>query len=202
MRNLSLFLIALSFIQDVSANFSNSMSALIDNGQIKVQPGELVVRRNISGASSTFKLLKASDDKIDGVSDFTGDKLPQNEGFIISKVAVGITVAAASTPGLEATSNYQDAFTGIIRNSTLSIKQKGRRVLILPFAIFDFSKSNATSSKDLYFELGSLAYIVDTTPIDLELIVPQGQSVPATTTATTYMEVRLNGFNVDRKTEQ
>ncbi len=196
MNNLPLFPTVLGFVRDVSNRFSTSLQELINGGEITLRTGEIVLRRNVSGASSIQDLLKASDNQEDGVSDFDGNRLPQNRGFVFWKISLGYQTHADAD--MEAKLLYDRKAIAELANATLRIHQKDRRVLHIPVRAI-INTDTGQNVADQYTELPAFSFLVDEQPLSVQLVFPDGVSMPTATTANQYIELRMFGFDVERK---
>lgn len=202
MKNRSKILAALSFLVAVSSAFSNELATLIrpsDGSEIKARLTRhtVYVRKEATGASSTWSIINENTKKVDGVSSISETKLPKNQAVIFDKVAIGF--GEGNAVGQEGEIDYSSTKApAVLRNAVLVITQNGREVLELPVA--DMTKViSPTNQSDYYHDLEGFHYLVDDQPMEWVLRFPNGKTLSAAAGVFNYLEVRLQGFKTSRK---
>lgn len=203
MKNRDKILSALGFLVAVSTAFSSELANLIrpiDGSEIKARLTRhtVYVRKNATGASSSWNVIDENTKKVDGVSSISETKLPKNQAVVFDKIAVGF--AEGDAAGKEGALDYSAATVpAILRNANVVITQNGREVLDLPIADLVKGETTATAG-DNYHDLEGYHYLVDDQPMEMILRFPNGQTLaPSAVGKFNYIEIRLQGFKTSRK---
>ena len=199
MRNKELFTLAVAFLMQMAqaTKFSTSLNEYVVNGEATLDPHTLLVRKNISGASSNYDFIDAQTEKVAGISTLQGTTLPKGQALIAHGISISYAVGAlADGPGAQ---DYTAAVPAIVRNAHLLIKQNGREVINEP--VSNFLKGEATAnSMDYYFDTPSFRYLVDDESIEIKLVFPTGTNLAAATAADNhFLELRILGQKTNRK---
>lgn len=181
--------------QIITANrrkFSSAVNKLLDDQKLALVPHTILIRKDISNAANAVDLIDANTKLTPGVSTLDGDKLHAGVGF----VGLGVAIAAVEgdeTDG-EGGQDYSGTTPTLVRNSTFSLKQNGREILIDPVA--NLVKGEATASaKDYVGDPNSMFYIIDNESFEAQLIVPYQKAItPSAAGKAVYLEMRIIGF--------
>lgn len=197
--NKQLFLLASAFLATiaVAGKFSAELNRNVQDKAVTLDPHTILIRKDITGASSNYALIDERTEKIDGISTINGTRLAKNQAVVVHAIAIGYK------EGLVADGIAKQAFDGdapaLLRNATLLITQNGREVINEPIA--NFLKGEATTAPGDYFlELPSFRYLVDDETIDMRLVFPNGGgAMTAAADNANYFELRLLGQKTSRK---
>lgn len=191
-------LAALAFLFVIGNALSNELSQLVNRKDARLTRHTVFVRKEVTNAGGTHKIIDENTKKVDGISSISETKLPKNQAVIFDKIAIGFAEDAAQ--GKEGALDYTSSKApAVARNAQLVITQNGREVVNLPLA--DLVKTISPGSPaDYYHDLEGFNYLVDDQPMEWNLVLPNGQVLaPGTAGQFVYMEVRLQGFKTIRK---
>ena len=192
-------LTAYNFMQVKKDSFSTGLAELIGKDQVRLTPHVAYIRKDASGASSSYDLIDANTTQLSGISTIKGNTLSANQAIIFDRIAIGFAEGDANgKPG------EQDYSTGdvpaILRNADLVIEQNNREVINLPVSELIKGEMPATSL-DHYYDLKGYAFLADNTEMTWKLKFPSGSTFTAADTKANFIEVRLQGFKTSRKVD-
>ncbi len=191
-------LTVISFLGAVATMLSNELSQLVEGKKVRVTHHTAFVRKEVTNAGGTFKIIDEETKKVDGVSSISETKLPKNHAVVFDRIAIGFAEDAAQ--GKEGALDYTSSKApAIARNAQLVITQNGREVVSIPLS--EVTKTISPGNPgDYYHDLEGLNLLVDDQPMEWNLVLPSGQVLaPAAAGQFVYMEVRLQGFKTIRK---
>lgn len=197
-ENRSKISLAFLFLVSIASAFSAELDGLISRKDIGLKPHTVYVRKNATDASSKFSVITENTTKTNGVSTISKTSLPKNEGVVFDRIAVGF--AEHANAGMEGQVDYSSTkLPAVLRNANLVISQNNREVVNVPIA--DLGKvTSPTSQEDYYHDLESFQYLADDSPMQWEIVFPDGTSLaPGTVGYSTYVEIRIKGFKTSRK---
>jgi len=198
MNNRTKILAALEFLILIAVALSSELKALISGNEIRLSRHTSFVRKDATGAASTWNLIDENTKSIAGVSSVSERRFPKNQALIFDKVAVGF--AEGDADGKEGALDYTSAKApAILRNASLVLTQNGREVLDIPIA--DLTKTISPGSpEDYYHDLESFSYFADDQAMEWQIKFPNGESfAPSAAGKFNYVEVRLQGYKTSRK---
>lgn len=195
MKNTIDFTIAHSFIKEMSlteGNFSNSLTKAINENNFLLKPSEIVLKKNVTAASSEFRLLNVDELRSPGINDFEKSELPTNQAFVVTKIAAGYQTDGATDK--EGALVYDRKMIGELANARLEINQRGQQLLGMGLKAFA-NVNTGSNVEDQYTKLSGLVLFSDGKELKKILNFPKNVSVPATGGTTEhYLELRYNGF--------
>lgn len=181
---IQLYMFFLSVFAELAGNggssglFSDELNSKIAEQKVRLEPHELIIRKDITGAASDYPLLERSTDYVKGVITLQNQSFPSNEAFIAERARIGYTNAAAdANPG---SLSYDGTIPAALRNATLIGMQDGREVLNIAVSTL-VAKGTATGPTEYWAEFSSPRVFVDQKKIELKLQMPQDVALSAKT---------------------
>lgn len=151
--------------------------------------------KNITGAAGNFPILRQSEKFLDGVRNIDSAELPKGEGLCLKGLQLrgAFDVVTATT---ESDAVYKSVATGApgdLLNATLRIRVGSD--VIVEEKVEDLLAEVATEGLggQIYFPLKNWKYIPGGRTIDAQLIVPEGETVEATSTNKHFIKVKFVG---------
>ncbi len=191
MRNLEPILTSWNFLNDVSPTLSSELQQLVQNQSVRLIDHTIVVRKNITGASSTFPVINATTKSIEGISTIDGAQLTKNQAVVFDQIALGYGLGDENQEGAV---KYRNTDIAALRNASFVIKQNNREVLNLPVADLLRPTGNGLNASDQYYSLKGYAFLVDDEEMEWDIKFPAGVAMPAPTTGKFhYLEVFIKG---------
>lgn len=199
-------LMVMAFLMGISGRLSASLNSLIQHkdlatGQvdpeITLNPVDLYIKKDITGASNIVNLIDANTLKQKGVVSFDSNgRLYQNRAVIFDKIFVGYQTNAAAN--MEGQLVYNAVPTGALYNADLIIRQDGREVVRKNVSSL-INLGQPLSLEEYYADLGNLRYLKDNEEVEIDLEFANGASMPLAATAYQYIFVKISGFETQRK---
>lgn len=156
----------------------------------------------ISTAGGVYPLLRTTNDKVVGVSDFDSNKLEAGVNAAIEriKVAYGKDATVNNTEIKDiAFSSLASAFPEVLKRAKLIIKQDNKTLLKLPVERFTHgAASQKTQGEEDSLELGTPLVLIEQKPVDIELEFG-ADSAMVQGADDHYLQVRLMGTETAAK---
>lgn len=198
MNNVVGHLTAVNFLLSVVGLLSSSLRTAIEGNNFFLDPTDLYIKKQISAASGTVKLLDANTKKLDGVCSFDSDgKMDQNRAAIWNRIVVryGLGNDGASPGGID----YNTTIPKELANADLVITQKGRQVLRKSVRSL-YAKANETEAGADHINLSSLRLFVDDEDVEINLAFPAGVSTAAAGAGTTpFIYVSIDALTTRKR---
>nr|WP_321453583.1 hypothetical protein [uncultured Carboxylicivirga sp.] len=157
---------------------------------------------DITTAGGVYDLLRTTNDKVVGTSDFDSNKLETGVNVAVEKIKVGYGKAAVAdnTPIKDIIfSSLAGAFPEPLKRAKLIIKQDNKTLLKLPVERFTHgAASTKTQGEEDALELGVPLILIEQKPIDIQIEFGQGADIVAGTDKH-YLQVRLMGTETAAK---
>lgn len=189
---------AVAFLKTVILFLSASLQAAITNGDYFLDPTDLYVKKDISGAGGITRILDVNSKQLDGVCSFDSDgKMDQNRAAIWNRIVVRYGLGDANAdPG---TIDYNTAIPKELANADLVITQKGRVVLRKSVRSL-FAKANENETGADHLNLASLRLFVDDENVEINLHFPAGVNMPAAGVgATGFIYVSIDALTTRKR---
>jgi hypothetical protein len=127
----------------------------------------------ISTAGGVYDLLRTTNDKVVGVSDFDSNKLEAGVNAAIEriKIAYGKDATINNTPVSEIVfSSLASAMPEVLKRAKLILKQDNKTLLRLPLETFTHgAASTKTQGEEDAKELGVIPVLIEQKPIEIQL---------------------------------
>lgn len=198
-RNTQDFLIANNFLDDILPYLSKDVQKLNQDQNLTLKPFTFYIRKNITGAAGTYKLIEDASDYKEGVINLNNRKFDAGNAMLFHKMA--IRYGNGATGDSPASLKYDKAFPGVLRNSDIIADQNGREVLRKPLADF-IVEGTPTSPNEVVVDLGAFRYLKDNLNFRYSLEVPSGLMLEEGATAATsnhFIEILSIGHQTDSK---
>ena len=190
------YLSALAHIEATSNKLSNALGNAVSGKQIRLLKHTAYVRKNATGASSTYNFIDENTKKLDGISTMNGNSLPQNMAVVADAIAIGIAQHADANK--EGAVVYTQDVPAALRNANLVIKQNGREILDLPVADL-IAGEMPTKQEDYYHDLETFILLADEEAMTWQFVFPSGVVLePSTGAENVYVEIRIKGYKTLR----
>lgn len=132
----------------------------------------LYLTKNMKGTGGLEKLIDANTKKIDGVTNFDGNKLDKGRNYMIDSVRVRVDVAAATLD----LATWKGTPTAAIKNAVLKVTQ-GEELFAIPLTDL-FNDATSTSNYDDFRVISHLPTIYGDKEYKIDLQYADGTSVP------------------------
>ena len=168
---------------------SSSLREAINSGRVRLLPTTVRIRKEVGAASGEIDLLDPNQDKLVGISDFAGQKLPDGEAFIELSKSVRFSDAADPEKG-----TYKTTTPTLAHGAEVTTISNGK--LITRNSIRDFeTEANTVAIGDDVLEYDIPRFYGDGKSFEVKLKFPVGVSLPdAASGAGNCFEVALYGF--------
>jgi len=196
---------AIEFLQSAKniSRLAGETKEKIKSGAMKLVPGRLYVRKDLTNASGTQDLVISGETKDQGLRNFDNAKLPSDNPFIIAAIKVaGIETAEANPANVvDYTSVRKNLPAGLV-NSKLEIFQDGGKILELE--VVEATTNSVTASvvgSDDVRQLEQMALLVDNREFEWKITTPKGVAIsPANGANKLHVEVMLLGWEIRKDT--
>lgn len=147
---------------------------------------------NAKGKSNSIQLVDANTKRIEGITNFDGNKLDPGRYIVIDGVRALAETAASTTVG---TANWDSAPQVALKNSELVITQNEEIFRIPANEIFNLHRSNAVNNADDFREISHMPIIKPDAVYKIEWVFPNEGGVPGTVdTSLVRLEFRAHEF--------
>ena len=171
---------------------SSSLRDAINSNRVRLLPAAVRIRKEVGSASGEIDLLDPNQDKLVGISDFAGQKLPDGEAFIATGASVRYADAAS-----EAEATYKTAAPANAHGAEVTTISNGK--VITKNSVRDFETEAATVAiGDDILDFDIPRFYSDGKSFEVKLKFPVGVSLPAGTNGNCF-EVALYGFTTQYK---
>lgn len=163
---------ALDTLRANSDRVPSNLTEAFQDGKVKVLSNVVILRKEVS-VGGKQSLVDSDTKKVDGVSDFDGNKLVDYRALIVNAMKIGYSAHADA--GKEAELDYKTVLPIALRNSRLKITQGG--------IIFDYPLSalgnphTGTNLKDDIVILPQSFVFVPNQSFEIELAYPKGAAI-------------------------
>lgn len=155
----------------------------------------------ISTAGGVYDLLRTTNDKIVGISDFDSNKLEAGVNAAIEKIKLGYGKVATADNSIETVSfsSLGSGFPESLKRAKFIIKQDNKTLLKIPVERFtQGASSTKTQGVEDTYELGTPIVLIEQKPVDIQLEF--GADSAMTQGADDhYLQVRLMGTETAAK---
>ncbi len=171
-------------------------------GKVRFMDSDINHIAEISTAGGVYDLLRTTNDKVIGVSDFDSNKLEAGVNASIGriKIAYGTALTADATEVKDISfSSLASAFPEVLKRAKLIIKQDNKTLLKLPVERFTVGavSSHAQGVEDT-LELGTPVTLIEQKPVDIQLeFGPDAAMVQGLNDH--YIQVRMMGTETAAK---
>ena len=152
------------------ANFAEKTNLQVKNGYT-LQDKNFYLNVDLKGKGGAIQLVDANTKKIDGITNFDGNRLNGGRHIIID----GIRYQAENTATTLGAATWDGTATPAVKNSVLKISQ-GKEILFVPVSDL-LVKDTATSNSDDFREISHLPIIAPDVDYKIEWQFPDGVSV-------------------------
>lgn len=200
-KNVGGHLIVWSFLISVllpMGAMSNSLKIELEKSSdnITLQPYELFVRKDLSGAGGIWEVVNSTTKKEQAICNISEGQLDTNEIFIFNEIALFYGKDAQGKVG---SVKYNQAAPAELENAEFEIIQGGRKILNIPVRSIH-NANTGRNVQDDFTILSSLCYIKDNESFSMQLKFPNGVALPAGENSNFhYGEIRLRGHRTTRK---
>lgn len=177
--------------QDV---ISSSLKKGIEDNGIVIVPFEHFVRKDMSSAAGISRIVDNETEIRQGICTIDKGKLPSNEAFIATAVAIsyGKGEKAGET-------EFLTKAPAALRNAELEITQGGRNVLSIPVASLT-NPHTGNKVEDDFHVLSGFVYLGDDRDFNVSIKFPVGSSMPEVDADNKhYVELRLRGYKTAKR---
>ena len=195
-------LTAVNFLTSVLVLLSSSLQGAINSNSFSLEPTDLYIKKQISGASGIYQILDANTKQLDGVCSFDSDgRMETNRAAVFNRLVVryGLGNDGDSPGGID----YVTAIPKELANAELEILQDGDQVLrksIKSLFAGDGDKDSFNKNGDDHCELASIRLLRDEKDIKINLRFPAGVAMPAAGAGTTpFIYVSLDALVTKKK---
>jgi len=161
------------FLIDQAKRFTKQMQADFHSGKVRFVDSDIAHTAEISEAGGIYDLLRTTNDKQVGVSDFDSNKLEAGVNAAIGRVKLGFAKALASTNPKAEDMNYSSelsAFPAELLRSKFIMKQDNKTLCRLPVERFTVgAKSQKSQGEEDVLHLGSPMILIEGKPINIQL---------------------------------
>ena len=182
--------------------FTKQTLAELRSGKLRFMDSDIMHTANISGAGGIFDLLRTTNDKQVGISDFDSNKLDAGVNAAIGKIKVGYGKAPSADKKTAAEISYSsklaDFPTELLR-AKLIIKQDNKVVGRYPIERFtQQAASRRVQGEEDALVLGTPIVLVEQKPIDIQLEFNPSKGI-VTGTDDHFIQVRFMGTETSSK---
>ncbi|WP_417885333.1 hypothetical protein [Zunongwangia sp.] len=189
------YLSALAHLQDSKNKLSNALQSAVENHEIRLLKHTAYVRKDATGASSTYPFIDENTKKLGGISTMNGNALPQNMAVVADAIAIAIGEGAA---GEEGKVTYSTAIPAALRNANFVLKQNGREILDIPVSDL-IPAEMPTKQEDLFHDLEAFILLADEATMSWDFVFPNGAVLePSVEGKKVFVEVRIKGYKTLR----
>lgn len=175
--------------QDTQNAFANGDANIVDSVYFK--------RAEITGKSSLVDLLLNGDDRKDGITNISKQKINQGENLAVERIGVMVAsiVADTKTAGTAEYTDVKTATDGALKNAELELLIKQKKVVRVPLS--HFNEEIKAGSQAIWFTLDAPKLVTDQDEIQFRLYVPEGANIDATSSKKSFIEVSIAGSTLN-----
>lgn len=184
------------FLLAKKAEFTKQMQADLEAKRVRFIDSDIAHIANISEAGGIYDLLRTTNDKTVGVSDFDSNKLETGVNVAVGRVKVAYGKDASANNTKAHKINYSSdiaAFPPELLRAKLIISQDGKTMMRLPVERFLVSdKSSKTQGEEDVLHLGTPFILIEQKPVNIQLEFNPESGITAGTDDH-FLQVRLMG---------
>lgn len=171
--------------QDTQNAYAEGMAQFIDSVYFK--------RAEITGKSSLVDLLLNGDDRKDGYTNISKQKINQGENLAIERIGVQVAsiVADTYTAGTAVYTDVKSSTDGALKNAEIELFIKQKKVVRIPLS--HFNEQIKAGSEAIWFTLDAPKLVTDQDELQIRLYVPEGANIDSTASKKSFIEVSLAG---------
>lgn len=190
------------FLLAKKAMFTKQMQADLAAGRIRFVDSDITHSAEISDAGGIYDLLRTTNDKQVGISDFDSNKLEAGVNAAIGRIKIGYGKAATADSKTAADIAYSSdasVFPVELLRAKLIIKQDNKTLLRLPVERFTVAaKSTKVQGEEDVLHLGTPIVLIEQKPISIQLEFNPNAGITAGTDDH-FLQVRLMGTETSSK---
>ncbi len=190
------------FLKGKQDLFPKQTLAELKAGKVRFIDSDITHTAEISEAGGIYDLLRTTNDKEVGKSDFDSNKLEQGVNVAVGRIKIGYGKDATvnnTTADKIAYSSDVSVFPVELLRAKLIIKQDGKTLMKLPVERFTVSdKSAKTQGEEDVLHLGTPVILIEQKPIDIQLEFNPGAGITAGADDH-FIQVRLIGTETATK---
>lgn len=184
------------FLKAKSSAFPKQTQADFAANKVRFADSDINHTADVSEAGGIFDLLRSTNDKEVGISDFDGNKLEAGTNAAIDKIRFAYG-KAAKTSNPKATdvaySTLRNSFPKALLSAKLIIKQDGKTLLKLPVERFtQGASSQKVQGEEDALNLGTPIVLIEQKQIDIQLEFGPNSNMDAEDNVH-FCQVRLMG---------
>lgn len=161
------------FLLAKKAEFTKQMQADLAAGKVRFTDSDITHTAEISEAGGIYDLLRTTNDKTVGISDFDSNKLEAGVNVAVGRIKVAYGKDASVNATAAHKINYSSdvsVFPPELLRSKLIIKQDNKTLLRLPVERFCVSdKSAKVQGEEDVLHLGTPFILVEQKPVNIQL---------------------------------
>ncbi|WP_053405034.1 hypothetical protein [Persicobacter sp. CCB-QB2] len=163
---------------------------------IRITDADVVHASDISNAGSVHPLLRSTNQKVVGVSDFNENTLDVGQNVAVDKIKLGYIMKAKDYVGSPASVKYSSdyaSFPAELLNSKFLIKQDGKTLLSLPVERFTHAaKSTKVQGEEDTYHLDTPILLIEKKIIEMVIEFNPDQAMDESV-GRHFFQVRLMG---------
>lgn len=174
-------------------NMSQDSQAAYESGAAQFIDGVYFKRAEITGKSSLVDLLLNGDDRKDGFTNISKQRINQGENIAVERIGVKVAsiVADTFTAGTAVYTDVKTSTDGALKNAEIELLIKQKKVVRIP--LDHFNEQIKAGSEAYWFTLDAPKLVTDQDELQLRLYVPEDANIDATSSKKTFIEVSLAG---------
>ncbi len=184
------------FLLDKKNMFPKQTLADLEAGRIRFIDSDTTHCAEVSEAGGIYDLLRTTNDKTVGISDFDSNKLEAGVNVAVDriKLSYGKDAAANNTPANKISfSSKASVFPVDLLRAKLIIKQDNKTLLRLPVERFTHAADSAlTQGEEDVLHLGSPLLLIEQKPVSIQLEFNPDAGITAGTDDH-FVQIRLIG---------
>jgi hypothetical protein len=190
------------FLLAKKATFTKQMIAELQAGRVRFVDSDITHSSEISEAGGIYDLLRTTNDKEVGVSDFDSNKLEAGVNAAIGRIKLGYGKAATldnKTAANIAYSSDSSVFPVELLRAKLIVKQDNKTLLRLPVERFTVAaKSTKVQGEEDVLHLGTPFVLIEQKPISIQLEFNPNAGITAGADDH-FLQVRMMGVETSSK---
>lgn len=193
---------AMRFLMSKKSSFPKQTQLDFNEKKIRFADSDINHTANISEAGGIYDLLRSTNDKEVGISDFDSNKLETGVNVAVDKIKLGYGKAPAADKKTAAAINFTSLRSALpveLLSAKLIIKQDGKVLAKLPVERFTTgANSQKVQGEEDALLLGTPIVLIEQKPIDLQLEFGPNTNMNAGTDDH-FLQVRLMGTETSSK---
>ncbi len=178
---------------DKLGNMSQDTQNAYTAGAVQMIDSAYFKRMEVTGKSNSVEILDNDDARVDGVTNISKQKINQGENLAVERIGVKLAsiVADTVTPGTAIYKPVSESTDGAAVNAEIELRIAQKRVFRGPLSLFNEEKGEG--SEKMWFTLTAPKLVTDADEISVQLYVPKGAAIDATSSKKSFIEVVLDG---------